>query len=180
MPTLSFTVQKDGTWQGWTSFTGATFAYQCIDDSTGTTHDSGTTRINLGRLLLNPQGGRISFPIMLMAEHLIPDSLTLTIAAIKNGVNNPDLQIGFARGGLVGFHGTVFTPGASYSTATRSFPTNPITGSTWNADDLVGLEACVQSVVAMLGNNDISLLSGTLDYHEAHYKARQYHGGETQ
>jgi len=165
MATVTFGVQGNGVWQGWTSFTGATFAYECLDDSLGTTHDSGTTFVTLGRQLLNPQAGRISFPIMLMAEGLVPDSLTLNVAAMEGGALNPDLQIGFARSGLVGFHATVFTPTASYSVVTRIFSTNPITGSAWDADDLIGLEACVQSFVGQNGNNDISLISGSITYH---------------
>jgi hypothetical protein len=165
MPTLAFRLQGDGYWQGWTSFTGATFAHECLDDSTDTTHDSATSYVTLGRLLLNPQAGRISFPIMLMAEGLVPSSLTLNVAAMEGGVNNPDLQIGFARSGLVGFHATVFSPTASWSVVTRTFSTNPITGSAWDADDLIGLEACVQSFTGQTGNNDITLISGSIAYH---------------
>lgn len=171
MPTISFTVQANGQWQGWTSFTGADFAYQCVDDSTDTTHDSGTTAITLGRLLLNPQSGRMSFPIMIMAEHLIPESLTLTVAAIRGGATHPRLQIGFARGGLVAFSGSLFNPTASYTTATSTFATNPLTSAAWTEDDLVGLEACIQSETGITGNNDISLISGTMDYRLATYKS---------
>lgn len=178
MPTFAFTVQADGIWKGWSSFTGAPFAYQCIDDSTDTTHDSGATKLNLGPLTLDPQGGRISFPIMLMTEHLVPDSLTLTVAAIRGGATHPTLRIGFAKDVRVGFSGTVFDPTASYTTATRTFTTFPMTGLPWTSDDLTGLEACVQSTTGQLGDNDISLISGTITYHQAILHGEQLYRGE--
>jgi hypothetical protein len=162
VPTLPLTIQGDGYWQGWASFSGAPFAYQCIDDSNGTTHDSGATKINLGRLVL--PAGIISFPVMLMAEHMIPQSLTVNVAAVKVGATHPDLQIGFARGSATGFDPTAFTAGVSYSVATRTFSTNPITGLAWSAADLVGLEVCVQSMFGQVGSNDISLVSGSITY----------------
>lgn len=164
MATLPLRVQGDGAWNGWSSLVGGTTGFEVVDDSSGTTHDSATTYLVLGRLLLNPEAGRISFPVFEMSEGLNPVSLTVNVVAQRGGAVHPRLQIGFNRAGAQGFHGTMFDPPASWTLATRAFATNPITGSTWNAADLDGLELCVQSEFGVLGNNQITLVSGSIDY----------------
>lgn len=169
MPTLPLRVQGDGRWQGWSSLVGGTSGFEVVDDSAGTTHDSATTYLVLGRLLLNPQAGRISFPVFLMSEGLIPVSLTVNVAAQRGGVAHPRLQIGFDRAGSVGFSASLFDPTASWSVASRTFSTNPITGQAWAAPDLDGLELCVQSESGIAGTNQITLVSGSIDYSRGIY-----------
>ena len=163
MPSLDFTVQQDGFWRGWSVLVGGDFGYETVDDSAGTTHDSGTTYLTLPRFIVATGSGRMSFPIMLQAGGLLPLSLTLNVAAIRGGASHPRLSIGFYRGGLTGFHASLFDPTASYTVATRTFTTDPLTGAAWTAEGLVGLEACIQSE-NVAGNNDVSLVSGGLSY----------------
>ena len=168
MPSLNFKVQGNGYWQLWSSFEGADEAYQCVDDSDTTSHDSGTSYILLPRLLfeldgVTPAGGRMSFPIMYQCE-CIPESLTLNVGAREDAATNPALQIGFWRSGSAGFHAATFQPTASYGVASRTFSTDPITGAAWTVDGLLGLEACVQSASGTAGANRITLLSGSVAY----------------
>jgi len=162
MPTIALKVQQDGAWQGWSSLTGASFGYQAVDDSDGVTHDSATTYLTLPKLNLALFQGRVSFPVFLQAEGLVPTSITINVVAQRGGALRPRLQIGFYQGGLVGFDASMFDPTASWSLAQRTFSTNPITGQPWSQSDLVGLEACVQNEAGAFGNNDITLISGSL------------------
>lgn len=164
MPTIPLRVQQDGVWRGWTSLTGASFGYQAVDDSDGVTHDSGATSLRLASFSAPLLRGRISFPLFLQAEGLVPTSITLNVVAQKVGViSHPLISIGFHRAGLFGFSAATFDPPALWSLAQRTFSTNPITGAPWSASDLVGLEACVQSD-ATPGSNDVTLISGSMDY----------------
>ena len=163
MPTIAFTVQQDGFYRGWSALVGADTGYEAVNDSTGTTHDSGATSLRLGRLIPATGSGRVSFPIMLQAGGLLPLSITLNVAAIRGGAAHPEILIGFYRGGVTGFHVTKFNPTASYTVATRTFTTDPMTGAAWTAEGLVGLEACIQSE-DVAGNNDVSLISGSVSY----------------
>lgn len=161
MPTIALKVQQDGRLMGWTALipgAGATFAYQAVDDSDGVTHDSASSYLTV------PRGAAVSFPLFLQAEGLQPVSITLNVVAQRGGVGHPKIQIGFYRGGLTAFDGTMFDPTASYTLAQRTFSTNPITGLPWSASDLVGLQACIQCEAAVGGNNDVTLISGSLDY----------------
>jgi hypothetical protein len=163
VPTIAFTAQQDGFWRGWSALVGGTFGFETVDDSTDTTHDGATTHLTLPRFIAATGSGRVSFPIMLQAGGLLPLSLTLNVAAIQGGASHPRLHIGFHRGGVTGFHATMFDPTASYTVATRTFTTDPITGAAWTAEGLVGLEACIQSE-NVAGNNDVSLISGSVSY----------------
>lgn len=166
MPPIALTPQQDGFWRGWTSYTGADFAYQCVDDSSDTTHDEGATSLRLGLLILGSGLGRVSFPFFIMAEHLIPRSVTVNVAAQKVS-GNLDLQCGFARNTTVAFDAVTFSPGVDYSVQTWTFSTNPFTGMAWADGDLTGTEVCVQSKLNQIGMNDISLISASLDYYAA-------------
>lgn len=168
MPTIPLKVQQDGFFQGWLSLAGAPFGYQTIDDSDGTTHDSADTFLRLPKLSL--PAGRVSFPLFLQAEGLVPMSITINLVAqYVSVISHPRIQIGFQRSGIVGFSGSMFTTTASWSLAQRTFSTNPITGQTWSPEDLVGLEACIQSEDGVNGNNDVTLISGSIEYMGAHY-----------
>ena len=166
MPTINWTVRQDGTWKGWESFVGGNAAWECVDDSDTTTHDSGASRITLPRLNLAAGLGRISFPIPLHgAVALTPVSFVVNVAAVRGGATHPEIAIGFYRSDGIGFSASLFNPGAAYSVATRTFTTDPITGAAWTESGLVGLEVCLQSETVAAGNNDISLISGSLTYH---------------
>jgi hypothetical protein len=166
VPTIALKVQQDGKVQGWESIVGATFAYQAIDDSDGTTHDSDTSYILLPRTGASFTGpGRASFPLFLQAQGLIPTSITLNVVTKRNAGGNPEMELGFVRGGVFFFEATKWMPGASYALETRTFITNPFTGSAWTAADLVGLEGCVGNFAgASAGKNRMTLLSGSLTY----------------
>lgn len=157
--TIPLKVQGPGTWAGWSSVVGASEGWQAVDDSATTTHDSDTTYLVLARRVL--PNGVISFPMFLQCDPGQPISMVLYVAA-KIDSGTPELQIGFYRSGSTAFHATTFSPGASYSVATRTFSTNPITGSAWTATDFVGLEACVQMAPLTVARARITLISGTL------------------
>lgn len=168
MPTLALKVQQDGFHRGWSALVfpfgeASSFGYLAVDDSDGVTHDGASTYLTLPRLAA--PNGRVSFPMFLQAEGLVPSSITLNVVARRGGASHPQIQIGFYRAGLTGFDAVAFDPGASFSLAQRTFSTNPITGLPWSASDLVGLEAMLQSENAA-GNNDVTLLSGSITYIE--------------
>lgn len=165
MPSFAFTVQGNGSLAGWTMFNGATAAYLCIDDSTGTTHDSDATFIDLPGLSgLNPAQGKISFPFLRMAQIRRPTSIVLNVAHKRTGLGVRELQVGFYRAGAKGFHATLLQPAGSYVVSSLTFATDPITGSAWTEAGMVGLEACIESTVNSEGNSRITLLSGTMNY----------------
>ena len=167
MPTVALKVQQDGTWRGWNLLVGATFGYQTVDDSDGVTHDSASTYLRLPKLSLVNGQGRVSFPVFLQAEGMMPASITINMvgrAAGGGGGASPDMQIGFLIGGVPTFHASLFDPGADWALAQRTFSVNPITGSPWSAQDLVGLEVCVQNEDLTNGSNDVTLVSGSMDY----------------
>lgn len=166
MPTIALKVQQNGFWQDVDTLVGATFAYQCVDDSDGLTHDSDTTRFRLPRAGVSFTGkGIVSFPLFLQAEGLRPTSIAINVAAKRTAAGNPNILIGFARAGLRVFDVTLMSPGATYTIETRTFNTNPFTGMAWTDSDLAGLEACIQSEEgASVGSNQVTLVSGSLTY----------------
>jgi hypothetical protein len=179
VPTIALKVQQNGRIQGWNLIVGSTFAYQAVDDSDGTAHDSDTTYIRVAGagLIFESPRGRASFPLFLQAEGLIPISITLNVVTKRSGASNPEMELGFCRGGLFAFDLTTWMPGASYGLESRTFSLNPITGAAWLASDLVGLEACVGNVVgASVGTNRLTLLSGSMDYLEAKYSRKEPYG----
>ena len=164
MPSIAFKVQQNGSLTGWTSFSGDTEAYRCIDDSDGTTHDSDASFIELPALsVLAPMQGRISFPIMLMAQIRRPVSLTLNVGHKKTGLGTREIQVGFYRAGVKGFHATLPAPGASYAVSSLTFATDPIAGA-WTEAGMTGLEACIESTADSEGNTRVTLLSGSILY----------------
>ena len=167
MPTLALKVQQDGTWRGWSLLEGALSGYQAVDDSDGTSHDSAATYLRLPKLQLTQGEGRVSFPVFLQAEGLIPVSLTVNVvarAAGGGGGATPNMQIGILSGGVAAFHASLFDPVAGWALVQRTFSVNPATGAPWSAQDLVGLEVCVQNVNLENGSNDLTLVSGSMEY----------------
>lgn len=158
MPTIPLKVQQDGHLLGVGAIVGATFAYQALDDSDGVTHDGALTYITILK------NGAVSFPLFLQAEGLIPTSITINVVAKRGGAAHPRLQIGFYKGGLTAFDASMFDPTSSFTLTQRTFSTNPITGQPWSALDLIGLEVCVQDEIGVNGNNDVTLISGSLTY----------------
>ena len=157
--TIALRVQGDGYHQGWESVTGATYAWQAVDDSDGTTHDSDTSYVVLPRQFL--EQGRMSFPMFRQCSPGQVISITLNVAAkIESG--SPELRIGFYRSGTEAYDGTTFTPTGSYTVASRTFTTNPITGAAWTATDLVGLEAAVSMQTLVIGKARVTLISGSM------------------
>lgn len=153
-------VQQDGSLTGASAIVGATFAYQVVDDSDSVTHDGASTYLTL------PKGAAVSFPLFLQAEGLLPSSITINVGAQRGGPAHPRLQIGFYQAGLKVFDAVMFDTTASYTVSSRTFSANPLTGAAWSASDLVGLEACIQNEAGVNGNNDITLVSGSIDYLE--------------
>lgn len=162
--TIGLRVQQDGHLMGWSMIVGASFAYQAVDDSDSTTHDSEATYFILPKNTgLGP--GIVTFPMFQQTNGILPSSITINVVATRGGASHPRIQIGFYRGGLTAFDGALFNPSASWDLAQRTFNTNPITGSPWSPSDLIGLEACIQNEAGVQGNNDITLVSGSLTYY---------------
>src|SRR5213594_3485820 len=89
MPTLALRVQQDGKIQGWDQIVGAAFAYWAVD-----TDDGDTSYIRLSGT------ARVSFPLFLMAEGLIPISITLNVTTKQDGGGTREMQMGFYRSGI--------------------------------------------------------------------------------
>ena len=162
MPTTPFVPQGIGQFTGWESVTGAAFAWQALDDSLDATHDGDASYVVLPRL--SGSAGIMSFPVFLMAHGLNPTSITVRVAGKIDNVA-PEVEIGFARGGLTAFHGTTWTPTASHAATTRAFTTNPLTSAAWEPDDIIGLEVCLKSVLFVVGKTRVTLLNGSIDWY---------------
>lgn len=162
MPTTPFIPQGVGQFTGWESVTGASFAWQALDDSLDATHDGDTSYVVLPRWI--PPSGQMSFPVFLMASGLNPTSITVRVAG-KIESAAPEVEIGFARGGLTAFHGTTWTPGATHAATTRVFATNPLTSAAWALGDIIGLEVCLKSVLGAVGKTRVTLLNGSIDWY---------------
>ena len=158
MPTTGLHVQQDGKVQEYSALVGASFAYQTVDDSDGTGHDSDATYLTITR-----QSPRVSFPLFLQAEGLLPLSITLNVGARGSGTH-PRIRVGFYRSGLSGFSASLYTTTSGWTVAQTTFSTNPITGGPWAPSDLIGLEPLVQNETGINGANDVTLLSGSLTY----------------
>src|SRR5262245_9565649 len=165
MPTLALKVQNNGAYQQIQDITGATFAYQAVDDSDGTTHDSNTTYIRLRNI--GPDTGTVSFVAFQGISGFLPRSVTINVAARRNAAGNPEIDIGLQRAGFFALSGSTFLPGASYAVESRTFGSNginPLTGAAWAVGDLVGVELCIVTEPGSAGSNRITLVSGSLDY----------------
>jgi hypothetical protein len=163
LQTISLKPQGDGTNRGWSSVVGASFAYQAVDDSDGTTHDSAETYFRLPRL---DPAGTVSFPFFRGWGGGIPSTVTVNVVAKRVAAAHPKIQIGFVRGGSFGFSGALFDTTATWDLATRAFITDPITGLAWDPELLPVTEVCLRSEALVVGNNDVTLVSAAVTYRE--------------
>lgn len=166
MQSIGCRLQGNGLYQGWLSFTGATFAYQTADDSDGTTHDDAASYFTLDKFSASTNQGIVSFPVFLQAEFQSIAQITVNVVARRGGAAHPRILIGFQRGGTTAFDATMFNPGASFSLSSRAFTLSPFTGLAWDAAELHGTELCVMSESGVNGNNDVTLVSASVDYDE--------------
>jgi hypothetical protein len=166
MPTVNCKPQGNGTYTGWSLVVGAPLAWQAIDDSDTTTHDSASSYIRLPRLIA--PGGTISFPFFRGWEGALPTSVTVNLVAQRVAATHPRISIGFVRGANFGFDPTPFDAPSSWGLAVRVFDNDPITGQEWNPDDLPNTEIVLQSAAFTPGNNDVTLLSASVDYSLPH------------
>jgi hypothetical protein len=162
MSSVNLKPQQDGSYRGWSSIVGATFAYQAIDDSALTTHDSAATYIRLPRLL--GEGGIVSFPFFKQWRGGRPTTVTVRVVAQRVAAAHPGIQIGFVRSGQFAFSGSLFSTGATWTLAVRAFPTDPLTGGAWDESLLAATEVCIKSEENIVGNNDVTLISCGVDY----------------
>jgi hypothetical protein len=165
VPTISLKPQGNGTYSGWSSIIGATYAYQAVDDSDGTTHDSEDSYFVLPRLAASP-AGIVSFPFFLQWAGGRPTSIAVNVVAQRGGAAHPQIEIGFVRLGTFAFSGSLLDPGVSWTLATRTFTTDPITGAPWDAEDLRLTEVCLRSEALAIGSNDVTLVSVVAVYLE--------------
>lgn len=172
MPTTGLKVQGDGFWRGWLNLFGGTTAAEVVDDSDGTSHDSAATYLSMRLLNLAQGNGRISFPVFRQADGIIPTSISVNVVARRGTVSHPDLEIGltYAQPAVAVFDPMLFTTDANWTLATRTFSSNPWSGAPWALADLAGLELCVSSEPSFFGpgTNEITLVSGTINYDEPH------------
>lgn len=138
------------------------FAWDCVNDSDGTTHDGALSYLVL------PKGGQISFRAFLQSAGLIPSLITINVAAQRGGAAHPRLQIGFLRGSSASFDAAMFDCPASWGLAARSFAIDPITGLPWDPGDLSTTEIAFQNEIGVNGNNQITLVSASIAYGETH------------
>lgn len=167
MPSVACKPQAEGTWRGWSLLSGDSLGFRCVDDSDGTDHDSAATFLRLPKLIPGV-AGRVSFPFFLQWAGGLPSLVTVNIVAQRGGASHPRLQIGFLRGSSIAFSGTFFDPGVSWQLATFAFATDPITGLSWDPEDMPVTEVCVQNETNVFGNNDVTLISASVDYTEPH------------
>jgi hypothetical protein len=166
MSTVACKPQGNGTYTGWSQIVGAPLAWQAIDDSDSTTHDSAGSYIRLPRLVST--GGIVSFPFFRGWAGALPMSITVNLVAQRVAATHPLISIGFVRGANFGFDATPFDAPASWALATRVFDNDPITGQEWDPNLLPMTEIVLQSAAFTLGNNDITLLSASVDYNPPH------------
>src|SRR5262249_44196240 len=121
VPTLPLRVQQNGTFQGWQTLVGGQFGYDCVDDSDGTTHDSGATYVLLPKMIASTGAGIASFPLFLGVAGATPSSIQINVVAQRNAASHPRMQIGLYRAGVTLLDGTFFDPPASWALATRTF-----------------------------------------------------------
>jgi hypothetical protein len=161
VPSLNFKVWGDGTHQQWSALVGESEGYLCVDDSDDSSHDSDDTYLTLR----GPGERKISFPILVMAEISDIASIALRVAAkIDSGLSSPPLRIGFYRNGSSAVSGTTFSPTTSYTVATWTWTTDPITGEAWTQEGLARLEAYIENTAGFAGINRITLVSGAVSY----------------
>lgn len=172
MLTANLKPQGDGTYAGYSAIVGATSAYQAVDDSDTTTHDSAATYFTLPRLALSPSG-IVSFPFFLQWGGGVPASITVNVVARRGGVVHPQVEIGFYRAGVFVFSGTLFNPGAGFSLTNRTFSTDPFNAGAWDPAVLPTTEVCLRSEAGVLGSNDITLVSVGVTYRPSHFFTRR-------
>ncbi|HKB07906.1 MAG TPA: hypothetical protein VKF61_06495 [Candidatus Polarisedimenticolia bacterium] len=165
MPTIALKVQGNGAYQQIQNIVGASFAYQAVDDSDGTGHDSDATYVRLRNI--GPDTGTVSFVAFQGISGFLPQSITVNVVAKRNAGGNPEIDIGLQRAGTFALSGVTFLPGAGYTLESRIFGSNginPLTGAAWAVGDLVGVELCIVTEPGSAGSNRITLVSGSLDY----------------
>lgn len=155
MTTFALAPQGPGYWQGWSSFVGATFAWQAVGAA-----DEDTSYLVLPKLA--GAQGIVSFPILIGADAQAIGPIQIQVRARNTGGAHPDIRCGFARGALTVFDAVAFTTSGSYSTHTWTFATDPWDGGAWPVEDFTGLEVCVASQVAQNGSNLVTAIIGTV------------------
>jgi hypothetical protein len=167
VPSISLKPQRDGSYAGYSSIVGATYAYQAVDDSEGTTHDSAATYFVLPRLI--GSAGTVSFPFFRGWSGGRPTSITVNVVARRGGGAHPRIQIGFVRSTTFAFDATLFDAGAGFTLASPVFTIDPITGQAWDPEDLGATEVALRSEFGAIGSNDVTLVSvSPLVYREPH------------
>lgn len=163
MLTANLKPQGNGFYAGYSAIVGATSAFEAVDDSDDTTHDSAATYITLPRLLTSPTG-IVSFPFFLQWEGGVPTSIAVNVVARRSGAVHPQIEIGFHRSGTLVFSGSMFNPGAGFNLATRTFAVDPFNAGAWDPAVLPMTEVCLRSEAGALGSNDVTLISAEVTY----------------
>jgi hypothetical protein len=164
MPTINLPVQANGELAGWSSIVGGTFGYDAIDESNDSDDDGDTSYIVLPRQI--GTAGIMSFRFFDGSENLIPTSVTIR-TSIKLNSGNPEVEVGFYRGGATAFSMTTVIPGAQYDDEETTFSTNPFNASAWAADDLLPMQPCLRMLSGAIGTARVSLISVELSYRAA-------------
>lgn len=166
MSTVNLKPQQEGAFRGWTSLIGAVLGFRAIDDSNGTTHDSDATYLTIPKLA--SPSGRVSFPFFLQWAGGIPSAVTVNVVARRGGAAHPRIQIGFTRSGAVAFSGSLLDPGSSWTLGSITFSTDPLTGLAWVPGNMPITEVCIQNENGVNGNNDVTLISASVDFAGPH------------
>jgi len=162
VPTLALRVQQNGRFQGWSALVGASSGYLTVDDRTTRC----TTRRDVSRAAeVEPADGR--WTDLLPAVLFRPKDCCRCRSRSTWGPSGTALRTRDCRSAFreaERLEPELLQSRFIIHRLQTTFSTNPITGGPWSNLGSGGLEAYIQSESGTNGNNDITLISGSITY----------------